>query len=463
MRLQEIIEIVREYFLLAFIAVILLGILFFLGYFIVYKKLLGGKKSLSKRRLLFCGLFIGYLIMVIGVTFLNRGSNYEGRIVLAFLSSYREAWYSFSVRDWQFLLLNIFMFVPLGILLPLLHSRFQRAIWTIVAALLFTLSIETFQFITGYGIFEVDDLFNNLLGGIIGYGIVMGFMTLKEKEIKRSFYYFSPLLVVILSFGSIFTYYHLKEFGNLSITPIHRSDLIQATITRDIQLNENRMAVPVYKAPSYTKDTADEFILTFFERINLDTSNTEVISYQNESLHWLGEERSHSIWFRFLDGSYDYTDFSSFREDKGPEDVDEETLKEKVRQFGIDLPQDAHFQKVDTGTYEWMVDKKEIENQLVDGFLTVTYYNDDTVKSIANRLITYEKVRDVQIKSEQEAYEEILKGKFQYYSENKRIETLHIDQVEVSYHLDSKGYYQPVYAFHSTVDGVDTIILIPGI
>ena len=54
-------------------------------------------------------------------------------------------------------------------------------------------------------------------------------------------------------------------------------------------------------------------------------------------------------------------------------------------------------------------------------------------------------------------------GNFKYYSENKMIETLHIHKVEVSYYLDSKGYYQPVYAFQSTVDGMDMTILIPGI
>ena len=167
---------------------------------------------------------------------------------------------------------------------------------------------------------------------------------------------------------------------------------------------------------------------------------------QNEGIYWIGDERSYNIWFRFLDGSYSYTDFSSFDEDKEPKDVDEETLKENVTKFGIDIPQDSHFQKVETGTYEWTVDKKVIENQLIDGSLTVNYYNDDTVKGIKNQLITYDKVRDIQIKSEQEAYKEILDGKFQYYSENKMIKTLHIHKVEVSYYLDSKGYYQPVYA-----------------
>ncbi|WP_139185729.1 hypothetical protein [Bacillus sp. OK048] len=237
----------------------------------------------------------------------------------------------------------------------------------------------------------------------------------------------------------------------------------QATTTIDVRLNDNRITVPVYKASSYTKASADKFVKDFSKRIQLDTSNMEVIYYQNEGVYWIGENRSHNIWFQNLDGSYSYTDFSSFDEDKEPKDVNEGTLKENATKFGIDIPQDAHFQKVETGTYKWIVDKKVRGNQLIDGSLSVSYYNDNTVKRIENQLITYDKVGDVQIKSEQEAYKEILDGKFKYYSENKMIKTLHIHKFELSYYLDSKGYYQPIYAFHSTVDGTDNTILIPGI
>lgn len=463
MRLEEIIGIVKEYFFLALLAVMVLGIIFSIGYFILYRKLYRGKRRLSKKKLLFGGLFTGYVIMVLGVTFLNRGPNYQGGMDLSLFTTYQEAWYGFSVRHWQFVLLNIFMFVPFGILLPLLNPRFQRSIWTIGAALLFTLSIESVQLITGYGNFEVDDLFNNLLGAIIGYGIIKGSITMNEKGIKQSFFYFSPLLLVIISFGSMFTHYHFKEFGNLSIVPIHRIDMTQATTTIDVQLKDNRMTVPVYKAPSYTKAYAEEFALDFFNRMHLDTSNMEVIAYPDENIYWIRGEKSYNMSFRLLDGSYSYTDFSNFDEDKTPKDVDEEILQENLTTFGIDVPQDSHFQQVKTGIYEWTIDKKAIGNQLIDGSLTVNYYNDNTVKGIENQLISYDKVRDVQIKSEKEAYEEILDGKFQHYSKNKRIETLHIHKVELDYHLDSKGYYQPVYAFTTTADGMDITIVIPGI
>ena len=463
MRLQEIIGIVNRYFFLALIVVLVLGIIFFLGYFIVYKKLFGGKKSLSKKQLLLVGLFIGYVIMVIGVTFLNRGSNYQGRMDLSFFTSYREAWYNFSVRHWQFVYLNIFMFVPFGILLPLLHARFRKAGWTIGMAALFTFSIESVQYLTGSGIFEVDDLFNNVLGAIIGYGMLMGFKTLKEKAIKRSLLYFSPLLLVVILSGSMFVYYDLKEFGNLSIVPIHKTNMTQSTITTDARLNDQRTNAPVYKALSYTKATANEFVTNFFGKINLDTLDMEIIDYPSEGIYWIRDERSHNIWFHYLDGSYSYMDFSSHDEDKEPTDTDEATLKEQLAKFDIVIPQGSHFQQVDTGIYEWSIDNKVIDNQLINGYIMVNYYNDGTVKRIEHQLITYDKVRDIEIKSEQEAYQELLDGKFKHYAESGKLETLHIEKVEVSYALDSKGYYQPVYAFHGTVDGMEKTILIPGI
>lgn len=202
MRLEEIIGIVRQYFYLALVALIVLGVIFFLAYFIVYKKVLKGEKSLPKKRVLLLGMFIGYVFMVIGVTFINRGSNFPGRMDLSLFSSYREAWYGFSARDWQSLYLNIVMFIPFGIIFPLLHPRLRKAVWTLGIAGLFTLLIESVQLLSGYGIFTVDDLVNNLLGAIIGYGITMGIISLKKKGIKQSFVYFSPLLLVIIFSGA---------------------------------------------------------------------------------------------------------------------------------------------------------------------------------------------------------------------------------------------------------------------
>ncbi|MFC5605013.1 VanZ family protein [Sporosarcina koreensis] len=463
MRIQELIGIAREYFMLVMVAIVFLGIVFVFGYFIVYKKLFKGKKRIRPQQLLIGGLLVGYVVMVIGVTFLNRGGSYPGRIDLTLFSSYKEAWYRFGVRHWQFVILNIVMFVPFGFLLPLWQKRFRRATFTIGAALLFTLSIETFQLLTGYGMFEADDLFNNLLGAVIGYGMVMGLLTVKSKGVKKLLIYFSPLLATCMAFGVIFTCYHFKEFGNLAIVPVHKADMRQAAISLEVKLNDKEIVMPVYNAPSYTNAEADNFVKRFFENLDLDTTNMEIIDYPEVGIYWLRSDRSHNIWFDYLDGSYQYTDFSSHDEGKEPIDTDEETLKENLTAFGIVIPGEAEFRKLDVGTYEWVMNMRETGDQLVNGSLTAVFYNDQTIKSIENHLVTYEKVRDVQMKSEKDAYNEVLVGGFLQAMDDRQIENVKIDHVETGYYLDSKGFYQPIYVFHGAVNGMERTIDIPGI
>lgn len=167
----------------------------------------------------------------------------------------------------------------------------------------------------------------------------------------------------------------------------------------------------------------------------------------------------YGIFFEYIDGSYS---FISHNPERKRADTDEESLKEHLVKFGFEIPEDAHFQRVDTGIYTWKADKIMKGNKLIDGTLTVDYNHDDTVGWINNKIVIYEKVRDVEIKSGQEAYQEILDGKFTGYTKNKKLESLHIEKVELSYYLDSKGFYQPVYAFYGAWDGEDTTILIPG-
>ena len=64
---------------------------------------------------------------------------------------------------------NIALFIPFGFLFPLVF-RNRRGFGTMfLAAFLLSLFFEVFQFITGIGQFDVDDLILNTLGGIIGY------------------------------------------------------------------------------------------------------------------------------------------------------------------------------------------------------------------------------------------------------------------------------------------------------
>lgn len=69
----------------------------------------------------------------------------------------------------------------------------------------------------------------------------------------------------------------------------------------------------------------------------------EIISYSNEGVYWIREERSHNIWFNSLDGSYSYKNFSSFDENMELKDGREDFLEEELLKFGIIFPDETTF------------------------------------------------------------------------------------------------------------------------
>ena len=456
MRLEDIISMLQRNFVFALSATSIICFVFFIGYRCIYLKKFAGDKRLNGKQVVVSLLFILYIVSVCALTLLDRGANYDGSVNLALFSSYREAWYNFSVRDWQYIYFNIAMFVPLGFFLPLLSKRFFAIGWTLLAAMLFTGFIETVQYITGVGIFELDDLFNNLLGALIGFGLVKAFIV--KRWALRVLSLMPLLLVIVLSLGMV-TYYEQKEFGNLAIVPAVKVNMEGARVSTTLTFNDEHPVATIYRAPSLTKDEAQQYAYEIFGKLKVDTSSIEIIDYQNEANYRYYGEPSYFIWLYFLDGAYVLTDFSSF--DVEPADTDEQTLTLLLQEMGITIPETSQFERMDVGQYEWSVNQFETDGQLIDGTLNVAYYQDQTIKRVENNLITYEKVREIKLKSEQQAYNEILDGKFQTY--HKNIKKLQIQQVKQAYELDSKGFYQPIYVFSGTINGEAATISIPGI
>lgn len=64
---------------------------------------------------------------------------------------------------------NVLAFAPLGFLLPMLNKKYRKFIIMLLISCLFSLSIELIQLSFKVGSFDVDDIFLNTIGGVIGY------------------------------------------------------------------------------------------------------------------------------------------------------------------------------------------------------------------------------------------------------------------------------------------------------
>ena len=72
------------------------------------------------------------------------------------------------VADFKNIILNIILFVPLGILLPFLWKKYNTLKATAVFGFMMSLSIELLQLFT-YRATDINDLIANTLGTVFGY------------------------------------------------------------------------------------------------------------------------------------------------------------------------------------------------------------------------------------------------------------------------------------------------------
>lgn len=72
------------------------------------------------------------------------------------------------LEDWKNGILNILLFVPLGVMLPLLWNSFRNTKKAILFGFAMSLAIELLQILT-FRATDVNDLITNTLGAYIGY------------------------------------------------------------------------------------------------------------------------------------------------------------------------------------------------------------------------------------------------------------------------------------------------------
>ncbi|MBO6116605.1 MAG: VanZ family protein [Ruminococcus sp.] len=65
--------------------------------------------------------------------------------------------------------LNILLFMPFGALFPTISEKFRNPFATVLCGFLFSVGIESLQYITGRGLTEIDDVINNTVGALTGY------------------------------------------------------------------------------------------------------------------------------------------------------------------------------------------------------------------------------------------------------------------------------------------------------
>ncbi|QHI71208.1 VanZ family protein [Aminipila terrae] len=467
MLISQILWMFRQFLIFAVLGVAGLAVIFSIIYFVIYKKVMKGQKRINFKQTIKIGLFMCYILMVLYATLFSRESMGYCSVNLDLFSSYREAWNSFTLRGWQLLILNIVMFVPFGMLLPLIHKKFKSMIWTASASALFTLVIETVQLVFNLGVFEADDLMNNFAGAMIGYGLTMVVLTVLHKEgawPRKVICYLLPLLLVACVYAGIFIKYHTNELGNLAEAYSQEIRCENAQIHSDITLSKESKKGVIYKTKVYDKKTGAEYAEQIFKTMGIPVKKLGIVQYNDNAIYsTLYHDKEHTLWMDYAGGLYDYTDYSfgDFKTASGM--AQEEAVLSALKKMNVVVPEGLNFvSEEQDGQFCFKADMIKYQNKYLLGDLRGTIYEDGVIRNLSNYLATLEKYKDVDMMSESEAFDEIKQGKFKLYLEDE-LSSLTVQAVKLEYRPDSKGFYQPVYSFKVRINGKEDFIDIPAL
>lgn len=425
-------------------------------------------KPLPGRRLFLFTAFLGYLFGLLAITMLFRQ---DGQHVWQthLFSAFWEAWHMFSLHFWLLYLLNIAMFIPLGVLLPLVARPFRRWYVTIPVGFGVSLLIECVQSLFAIGSPDVDDLFCNTLGSALGYCLCMVGLSLAEKRPRRMAAYGVLPLLSAAALAGIFIAYYTQPYGNLMDGPKYRADTGAVEWVVDCQLSEEPPQVGVYYAPPFDHDGALAFGEAFAEKHG---KHIDTIFNYDEWILFSGSqgtgETSFSLDVYLADRSYEYWNSGVAHQQPDSGTMSEDFLRETLAEYDIGIPEEAvlTYDEELMGEGRYRFDARQIleGDTLTDGYVLIDMTAEGEVVRLWNYMQTSRLAATETILSEAEAYRRLREGRFlntrwfENWVEERHPSEARVLSCSLEYITDTKGYRQPVYAFVIANRNGETIV-----
>ena len=433
----------------------------------IHRKRHGKEKPFPWGRTLLYFLLAGYLA-VLGYATLLRFFGGWREISFHPLRAWMEAWNDFSFKSWANVLLNVALFVPAGFLLPLLWKGFRKWNRAIPAGFALSLGIELLQLAFARGVCDVDDLIANTLGTALGFFLLMALLGIRNR---RKFFTYAGLALGLMAVLALpFGIYGLKTYGNLPDAPAYRLNTSKTQWTLECELPQSPETVPVYRTETVSKSECAEMYRFFAD---LSGSEQGVESYYQEMAHYnLNPGGILQVYYH--DGSWEYLGPGHWDYNFGNSDAEKPQWKEWTREqveaalapYPCSIPAKAKFLSEGEGWYSFSCDRLEVLDTLWDGTLRCRLTPEGEVMEIIHKLIPFTYQSDAEILPAEGAWQKLQKGWFKdnlgytYHTPGRVTAT----ECILSYTVDTKGFYQPVWEFTLTSDnGFSGTVMIPAV
>ena len=400
-------------------------------------------------------LLVGWAAVTVFVTLLRSesGEFAARQWNLQLFRAWREAYQRFTLQIWLNVLLNIALFVPLGFLLPLLSKLFRKWYAPLGAGFGVSLLIELTQLITGSGLCDVDDLFTNTLGAMLGWCAAMFVLALHQRSRTWPRYCALPAAFA-LALSAIFISYAAQPYGNLRDASVTTADLSGVRWSVDYLLDEDSKTAWVYQAQALDNAGADRFAAEFAAAHGVEFPD---VDYYDDTALYMNHSTGDFLNVTLHDGTWEYSLGSAAPVwDVPPQDVSEELLRETLDNFGFSVPADTAFTLSPYGETSYRAvfsaDLLPVDGGFLHGTLTCALSaqgdGQSTLSQLENRITTLAPVHEEPILSPAQAGKSFNGAWFAQSAQQIEVHSCTLD-----YLSDSKGFYQPVYRFELSLTG----------
>lgn len=439
--------------------VIILGSVGFLFLYLIINKFFK-KKFESKIQIASLYMINLYAVVVIYATFLSvnhplMGSDYSINLI-PFDWVYTTYTMGISNGIKQFIL-NIILFIPLGVLLPMSYRKFDDFKKVLGIGVISVLLIETSQLIIGR-IFDIDDIIANTLGSIAGYcffSIIRDMLSRITKKdnfkltlAKRLSYIGVVLIIALIPIG-FEVKDRLSEYGSVPVYGFNINDSVNISV----KLDDNKGNEKIYRVVK--KKSEQEVLRELSKKFNITTASIESGNFGNVAIR---DENFSLMVEKNLCWAY-----SNFKVKEVEEVISQEKAisianSELIRQ-GYNL---SDFKTINSGiddmnNIEITYVIKDVATSRKYGSLMVRINGSGEIRDINSYLVNIEEDNLVNTISKKDAIKKAKKFKMSpddYFG--GKTSNININRIENDYVFENrKGHIQPAYKISGTavVDG----------
>ena len=297
----------------------------------------------------------------------------------------------------------------------------------------------------------------------------------KKENWKKIIGYTIPIIATIAVFVGMLIGHKTQEFGNFDFENNYTVDMSKVNVQSEIDFSNDKSKKQVYKTKILTRDEAREIALDVFKKMGKENDSSSEVEQENlvrfKPLRKSLEENDAALVVYYIGGKYGCSNSSWIYVGENGEvqfvkkinNANREEIEAAFKKLGISVPVNAEF-SYDNKREQYVFSMNMVmqDNKLIDGEIRCDYYIDKSIKYFENNIVTYDIVGEKELKSEQDAYQEILKGKFKGFTIDE-IKNINVKGIELEYQIDSKGYYVPVYKFDVLLNGNKNRIYIKAI